>query len=339
MSTKESGSNSKPSFEVIDSQSTKNKIEISPKIARNRKVKFWDTIKDQTLQFFIDDWLSHFEIGTREDYAGHIKRLSERGLINIDLTLEVFKEQPHERIIDEIKRIPETTWKEATKQAHAAAYLSFTGYLQRLTEGIVRKAIPSKHGATKTFKKVREKVVSHSLIQREWLKLLEELQKINPRDGLIIKMCLHGGKRISEVLNLTSNQIDYLICQVTFLQSKTRGTHKEVRITYPQDLMVELKTFLGDRIGLVFTTAYGKRAKIHINQINRNLKIAAKRAGIEKKISSHVFRTTLITYLRSQGFPDSEIMKVTGHASSSMVAMYDKTSQADNPSKLIRLWS
>jgi integrase/recombinase XerD len=78
--------------------------------------------------------------------------------------------------------------------------------------------------------------------------------------------------------------------------------------------------------------------KVYKTQLNRNLKLAAKRAGIEKKLFPHVFRTTLITYLRSQGFPDSEIMKVTGHAFSSMVAMYDKTSQADNPSKVIRLW-
>lgn len=79
--------------------------------------------------------------------------------------------------------------------------------------------------------------------------------------------------------------------------------------------------------------------EVHRTQLNRNLKLATLRAGIEKTMSPHVFRTTLITYLRSQGFSDAEIMKGTGHASSSMIAMYDKTSQADNPSKVIRLWS
>lgn len=37
-------------------------------------------------------------------------------------------------------------------------------------------------------------------------------------------------------------------------------------------------------------------------------------------------------------FALSEIMKVTGHASSYMVAICDKTCQADNPSKIIKLW-
>ena len=302
------------------------------------KRSFWDSIKNLPVNLFIADWLGQFEENSRKNYEYYIRKLAEIGLINPELSLEDFREQPHERILDQIKRIPETTWKEATKQVHASVYLSFTGYLQRLTEGKVRKAIPSRHGASKTFKKIREKVASISLVQREWLKLLDELYKINPRDGLIIKICLHGGKRISEVLNLQVEQIDFEIRQITFLQSKTRGTVKEVRITFPEDLMNELKIYLGIRQGLVFVTNHGKMEKVHRTQLNRNLKLAAQRAGIDKRLSPHVFRTTLITYLRSQGFADSEIMKVTGHASSSMVAMYDKTSQADNPSKKIKLW-
>jgi integrase len=302
------------------------------------KSSFWDSIKDISLKFFISDWLGQFERDTRKNYECYIRKLVELNLINIEQTLEIFNEQPHERILDQIKRVPATIWKEGTKQVKAAVYLSFTGYLQRLTQGKMRKAIPAKHGANKTFKKVREKVASESLVQREWLRILEELKKINPRDCLIIKMCLHGGKRISEVLSLMADQIDFQTRQVTFLQSKTRGIIKEVRITYPEDLMSELKSYVGERRGLAFISQYGKKSKIHSTQLNRNLKLAAQRSGIEKKISPHVFRTTLITYLRSQGFPDSEIMKITGHSSSSMIAMYDKTSQAENPSKIIRLW-
>lgn len=302
------------------------------------KHSFWDSIKNMPIEFFIADWLGQFEEETRKNYEIYIKKLSKMGLINPKQSLEDFKDQPHERILDQIKRVPETVWKEGTKQVRAAVYVSFTGYLQRLTEGKVRKALPSRHGVNKTFRKVREKVASASLVQKEWLKLLDELAKINPRDCLIVKMCLHGGKRISEVLNLQIEQLDFGMRQATFLQSKTRGLIKEVRITFPDDLIDELKSYVGDRVGLVFITNHGKMEKVHRTQLNRNLKLAALRAGIEKKMSPHVFRTTLITYLRLQGFSDSEIMKVTGHASSSMIAMYDKTSQADNPTKLIKLW-
>ena len=305
------------------------------------KPNFWDSLKSSPISFFIEDWLNQFDPETQKTYFFSVKKLEEKGLLNQSQTLETFKELPHEHILDQIKRIPEVEWKETTKQARAAMYLSFTGYLQRLSEGKIRKAIASKHGATKTFKKVREKVVSESLVQREWLKILDELKKINLRDRLIIEMCLHGGKRISEVLSLRVESIDFETRIVTFLQSKTRGFIKEVRITYPEDFMLQLKNYIGDRQGIVFITAWGIKKEVSRRQLNRSLKLAAKSAGIEKKISPHVFRTTLITYLRSQGFADSEIMKVTGHASSSMIAMYDKTSQADNPSKVIKFisWS
>lgn len=299
---------------------------------------FWDSIKHLPLKFFLSDWLEQFHANTYKDYQCGVKKLVELKLFNLDQSLDAFRKQPHERILDQIKRVPDSEWKEATKQARAAIYLSFTGYLQRLTEGKVRKAIPERHGANKTFRKIREKVLSESLVQKEWIMLLEELKKINPRDCLIIKLCLHGGKRISEVLSLETSQIDYQVRQVKFLQSKTRGIVKEIIITYPEDVMDEIRSYVKDRKGIVFTTQYGKKGRIHSTQLNRNLKIAAHKAGIVKKVSPHVFRTTLITYLRGQGFSDSEIMKVTGHASSSMVAMYDKTSQTDNPSKIIKLW-
>lgn len=67
MSTEKTQPSQKQSFEVIDIRSSKNKKEIGPKVTRTQKIKFWDTIKDHTLQFFIDDWLNHFELGTRED--------------------------------------------------------------------------------------------------------------------------------------------------------------------------------------------------------------------------------------------------------------------------------
>lgn len=321
-------------FEVIP----KNLSESLQAPNKPRHETFWDNIKGMPLKVFIKDWLDQFEENTRKNYQCYMGKLTEMGLINPEQPLEIFNLQPHERIVDQIKRIPNELWKEGTKQVRAAVYLSLTGYLQRLTEGKIRKAIPSKHGVNKTFKKVRDKVASESLLQREWLVLLEELEKINPRDCMIIKMCLHGGKRISEVLSLRSEQVNFENSEVAFMQSKTRGTIKEVKISYPPDLMQELRSYIGQREGFVFITGYGKKSKIHSTQLNRNLKLAAKNAGISKKVSPHVFRTTLITYLRSQGFPDSEIMKITGHNSSSMIAMYDKSSQAENPSKLIRLW-
>jgi len=46
-----------------------------------------------------------------------------------------------------------------------------------------------------------------------------------------------------------------------------------------------------------------------------------------------------VTYLKQQGFPDSEIMRVTGHSTSEMVHACDKSSRAENASKKVNLIS
>jgi len=44
----------------------------------------------------------------------------------------------------------------------------------------------------------------------------------NPRDRLIAKIALQGGKRINEVLTLTTEQIAWDKSEITFVQSKTK---------------------------------------------------------------------------------------------------------------------
>lgn len=39
----------------------------------------------------------------------------------------------------------------------------------------------------------------------------------------------------------------------------------------------------------------------------------------------------------SSGFSDSDIMKITGHASGEMLRAYDKSERADNPTKKVNL--
>jgi integrase len=62
-------------------------------------------------------------------------------------------------------------------------------------------------------------------------------------------------------------------------------------------------------------------------------------AGIPFKITPHVLRASTVTYLKQQGFQDSDIMRVTGHASSEMVYAFDKSTRADNASKKVNLIS
>ncbi len=204
-------------------------------------------------------------------------------------------------------------------------------------QGVVRKATPSKEKGTKTFFKIREKVSTNALNQAQWSAFLIELEKINVRDCLIAKTALQGGKRINEVLSLQTHQIDWIRNEITFFQSKTRGYIKEIVITYPISVMNALKTYFGDRVGQVFVTYSGK--PVMLNQLASTFEKAGKKANIPFKVTPHVLRASTVTYLKQQGFSDSDIMRVTGHASSALVYTYDKGSRADNASKKVQLVS
>jgi len=80
---------------------------------------------------------------------------------------------------------------------------------------------------------------------------------------------------------------------------------------------------------------YGK--PITINQLAIAFAKVERDAEIPFKISPHVLRASAVTYLKQQGFQDSDIMRVTGHATSEMVHAYDKSSRAENASKKVNL--
>jgi integrase/recombinase XerD len=173
------------------------------------------------------------------------------------------------------------------------------------------------------------------MTQIQWIAFLGAIT--NQRDCLIAKVALQGGKRINEVLTLTTEQIAWDKNEITFVQSKTKGTHKETVITYPKSLMDALKEYIGNRQGLVFITRTGK--SVPLIQLANSFEKAGVKANIPFKITPHVLRASAVTYLKQQGFSDSDIMRVTGHASEEMVYAYDKSSRADNASKKVSLVS
>jgi len=144
-------------------------------------------------------------------------------------------------------------------------------------------------------------------------------------------------KRVNEVLSLQTNQIDWERCEITFVQSKMRRLQKETVITYSESIMKRLKDYIGERTGQVFITRSGK--SVLINQVAITFAKAGKIAGIPFKVSPHVLRASAVTYLKQQGFQDSDIMRVTGHSTAEMVYAYDKSSRADNASKKVNLIS
>ena len=298
-----------------------------------RTEALWHNLSTIMLKEAVAQWLASCKPLTAKNYASGIHQMAGAGFIDMNISLQAFALKEHDAIIDRIKNIPGLS--ECTKQARAACYISFTRFLNRRTQGIISKATPNREGISKTFYRVREKVATPALSHAQWSQFLNRLHRINKRDCLIAKIILQGGKRVGEVLALTIDNIDYNLHQITFTQSKTKGYHKETVITYPQSVMDELKRYTGERVGLVFITKSGK--SIMPNQLAITFQKAGLSAALPFKITPHVLRATTVTYLKREGFSDSDIMKVTGHASAQMIHAYDKSERSENASKKISL--
>lgn len=292
----------------------------------------WQKMESLTLDAIIDEWLDTLSERTKINYKSGIKRLAEQGLINRFISLQAFTLVNHDAVVDKIKQLP---IKETTRQARAALYISLTRYLSRRFKGMFTKAMPSREGTGKTFYKVHDKIVTEAMNQNQWTAFFKALEEINPRDCLIGKVALQGGKRIREVLNLRTSQINWDKKEITFRQSKTKGAIKETVITFSASIMGELRDMVGDREGFVFLSCKGN--PVILNQVANTFARAGKKAGIPFKVTPHVLRASAVTYLKQQGFSDGDIGKITGHASGEMIRAYDKSDRADNPSKIVNL--
>ena len=293
----------------------------------------WNHLDEIDVGHALNDWYGSLTERTRLNYQSGMNMLCGIGLVNPSINLQAFSLINHDAVIDRIKQLP--YFSETTKQARAALYISFTRFLSRRFPGVFSKATPSREGTSKTFFRVHDKVVTEAMTQAQWSVFFIELEKINPRDCLIAKITLQGGKRIREVLFLTVDQIDWEKREITFTQSKTRGVRTETVITYPETLMRALKEYIGDRQGYVFLSRKGN--PVILNQVANTFAKAGRNANIPFKVTPHVLRASTVTYLKQQGFQDSDIQKITGHASSEMVNAYDKSSRADNASKKVSL--
>jgi integrase len=299
----------------------------------------WANMDSMTVEQAKDKWLATLSNPrTLKNYRSALKTLFDQGIINKFYTLRQFALISHRAVISTIKHI--SGLSECTKQARAAAYISFTRYLSDMLEGNFKRAVPCKDGTietTKTFQKIHEVVETEAMTPSQWEAFLIELNKINPRDCLIAKLALQGAKRINEVLLLKVEQINYEKGEINFIQLKTRGVNKTTTITYPASIMKELKDYIGDRQGkdLAFITRGGKA--LLATQVQNTFAQAGVAAKIPFKVHPHVLRASAITEYKRRGFADSDIAKISGHADLEMLNSYDKSDKADNASKRISL--
>ena len=284
----------------------------------------------QSVRLFVKTLSKH----TGDAYGTAFGLFFTYGFLSPHITLREFSMMNLESKLDQIKTGMEG--KEATKQARAAAFVSFTGFLQRKTEGLIKKAVPNKEKGRKTFQKIREKTVCDTLSADEVKRFLEALRNTSLRNYLIAAMQIQGAKRISEVLNSRIEDIDWENGSVRFKQMKSDILEKETVVFFPGSFISDLRCYLGGRIsGAIFITKSGRQ--MSRSDVQPVYTSAYKKAGINKKGFTHILRATTITELSRQGFGAEDIVNLSGHSSLQMVGYYDKSGQENNPSRKVNM--
>ena len=290
----------------------------------------WQSLDTITILQAVSTFLEGLSKHTKESYRSAFNVLFRERLLDPNMSLKGLALMNLEAKLDQIKeKLP---GKEATKQYRSAAFVSFTGFLQRRTQGLIHKAIPNKEKGRKTFVKIRDKTAGDILSINEIKAFLAVLKKQNLRNYLIAVIQLQGAKRISEVLEAKIEDIDWAEGAIRFKQKKSDVLEKTTMAFYNKSIMDDLREYLGDRQeGIIFITRTGK----HLSRFEARAFYQAgyKKAGIKKKGASHILRATTITELSRRGFHPQEIATLSGHSSIEMVSYYDRSSEERNPSR------
>ena len=149
----------------------------------------------------------------------------------------------------------------------------------------------------------------------------------NTQDLLIIKTLLYTGARVSELVNIQIDDVDFKRCQIR-IDSGKGGKDRIVPFpeSFKEVLAMHVKTMKKKGASHLFESSW---KKLYTDRgIRKILQRYALAAGLDKTISPHKLRHFLFTWLKKQGLDDAMIQPYSGHASRQSLEIYSRLSLA-----------
>ena len=168
----------------------------------------------------------------------------------------------------------------------------------------------------------RNKILPNILTIDEIKKIIEIT--INPKHKLIIKLLYGTGLRVSEIINLKKQDINFDESLIRINLGKGR---KDRFVKLPKSIIEELRSFskIGNSKYLFESQKGGKLASKTIQLILSN---NAKKTKIKKRVYPHLLRHSFATHLLENGTDLRLIQKLLGHSSVKTTQIYTQISQA-----------
>lgn len=217
--------------------------------------------------------------------------------------------QPEDINIDDIKQF----MAEKLSERSASSTILFLAAIKYAYSNLLQKDPTSGIKRPKKDKRIPE-VLSKEEVKRLFNAL------INKKSKLMISLVYACGFRVSELLNLKILDIDFQEKTGKIKQAKGRKDRSfNIPTFLAEDLKEQLENQKKNNEEYVFT---GMQGKLTDRNIQKMVRLAAKRAGIQKSVHTHTLRHSFATHLLENGVDIRKIQELLGHSDLSTTQIY-----------------
>ncbi len=235
---------------------------------------------------------------------------------------EYFKFLSSEKRVKDLKSVEKVKSFLLAKQDKGRSGQTINLYLNAI-KFFYRDILKSSEKIDLKFAKTNKKlpvVLSHSEIE----KILDKIK--NLKHKLMVALTYGAGLRISEIINLRVQDIDFE--QLTIHLKEAKG--KKDRITIlPEKLKSDLLNVIVEKDNKKYIFESNRGGKLNTRSVQKIFEKALKSAKIKKPATFHSLRHSFATHLLENGVDVRYVQELLGHANIRTTQIYTK---ATNPS-------
>lgn len=183
----------------------------------------------------------------------------------------------------------------------------------------------------------RERHLPVVLSAKEVLALLAAIRSL--RDRTILTVLYSAGIRLGEVCRLRVDDIDSSRMLLRIRQGKGRKDRFAPLSPTALELLREWWRASGHPKGLLFPNKNDESRPLNPSTVQRAVKVAAREAGLTKRVSPHTLRHSFATHLVEQGSALRAIGVMLGHSHGRTTEIYTHVSPAQVRSPLDKITS